>query len=79
MELKRENENLKERLKVAVSQMADVVDTSDVQSKMEALSTEKNALEEENHGYKEELEKWRLEFQEENDGREPTEEDRLEL
>lgn len=78
LELKRENENLKERLKVAVSQMADVVDTSDVQSKMEALSTEKNALEEENHGYKEELEKWRLEFQEENDGREPTEEDRTE-
>ena len=79
LELKRENENLKERLKVAVSQMADSVDTNDVRSRMEAACTERDDLQKENNDFKEQLEKWKTEFREEHDGREPTEDDRLEF
>ena len=77
MELKRENENLKERLKVAVSQMTDAVDKNDVENRLEAVNSEKDDLQKENNEYKEQLEKWRAEFREEHDGREPSEEDRL--
>ena len=78
LELKRENESLKERLKVAVSQMADSIDIGDVKSRMEAADAEKAELENENNGFKEQLEKWKAEFREGHDGKEPAEDDRLE-
>ncbi|XP_065060252.1 myosin-2 heavy chain-like [Rhopilema esculentum] len=78
IELKRENESLKERLKVAVSQMADSIDIGDVKSRMEAANAEKADLVNENNGFKEQLEKWKAEFREEHDGKEPAEDDRTE-
>ena len=76
MELQRENQNLRERLKVAVSQMADSIDTSDVEQRMEAAKEEKSELDKETSDFKVQLEKWKEEFRETHDGREPTEEDR---
>ena len=76
MELQRENQNLRERLKVAVSQMADSIDTSDVEQRMEAAKEEKGELDKETSEFKVQLEKWKEEFREAHDGREPTEEDR---
>lgn len=76
MELQRENQNLRERLKVAVSQMADSIDTSDVEQRMEAAKEEKGELDKETSEFKVQLEKWKEEFREAHDGKEPTEEDR---
>lgn len=76
IELQRENENLKERLKVAVAQMVASVDTGEVEQRLKVASEEKALLGKENEGFNETLEKWSVEFREEHDGHEPTEEDR---
>ena len=59
--------------------MADAVDTNDVQNRLEAVDSEKDDLQKENAEFKEKIENWRAEFREEHDGKEPTEDDRLEI
>eukprot|EP00794_Sanderia_malayensis_P009619 gene9619-10602_t len=78
LELKRDNENLKKRLEVAVSQMADSVDTNDVEQRLKACEDERGEIQQENEKFNENLEAWVAEFREEHDGHEPAEEDRTE-
>ncbi len=77
LDLQRENQSLKERLKVAIAQMTDSVDTSDVEQRLNAADDEKSEIRQENDKYNETLQKWMAEFREEHDGHEPTEEDRF--
>lgn len=77
MDLKRENEGLRERLRIAISQMAGSVDANDVNGRLETATSERDEIQKENNDFKDQLEKWKADFREERDGREPTEDDRF--